>query len=237
MPLQYRFQLKPFKCELKCQICNYKRPGTNRCCKVKVCVGIPYCRYHMQQAVKLEIKDSEYGKGVFAKADPIQEDGGRRRTRNNNNNNRQPVFRSGVEIIEYGGERITKAELHTRYGKNTAPYAIEMGNRNQNYHDGACVRTIGTLINHNARNPNVEFSQAHNGSPITITATRDIYDGQQLYANYGDDYEFEDNVVSKTTIARRRGAVVAPSRSECMRTEERRRAAPVQNRRTRRRRL
>lgn len=231
MPLQYRFQPRPFKCDLKCQICNYKRPGSNRCCKVKVCVGIPYCRYHMQEAVKLEIKDSEYGKGVFAKADPIPVDG-RRRTRRNNN--RQPVFRSGEDIIEYGGERIARAELLTRYGKNTAPYAIEMGNRNQTYQDGACVRTIGTVINHNARNPNVEFSQTHNGSRITITATRNIYNGDQLYANYGDDYEFEDNVVSKTTIARRRGAVVQPTRSECMITEERMRAAATRRQRRRR---
>ena len=186
----------------------------------------------MQEAVKLEIKDSEYGKGVFAKANPIPVDGGRRRTRNNNH--RQPVFRSGEEIIEYGGERIAKAELLARYGKNTAPYAIEMGNRNQTYQDGACVRTIGTVINHNARNPNVEFSQTHNGSRITITALRDIYNGDQLYANYGDDYEFEDNVVSKTTIARRRGALVQPTRSECMITEERRRAAATRRRRRRR---
>lgn len=226
MPDQYTFQPKPFKCELKCQICNYEFPGPNpRCCKVKVCIGIPYCRYHMQKATKLEIKNSEYGKGVFAKADPVR-GRGRRRTRNAVNNavdNAEIVFRSGEDIIEYGGEEITKEELTERYGKNTAPYALERENDDETYQDGACHRSIGTVINHNGRRPNVEFSQENQGSPITITAIRDIKNGDQLYADYGDDYEFDDNVVSKTIRTRKRGTV-EPEKSECMRRRERRAA-------------
>lgn len=218
MPDQYTFQPKPFKCELKCQICNYEYPGPgNRCCKVKVCIGIPYCRYHMQKAVKLEIKNSEFGKGVFAKADPIR---GRGRTRNNN---RQLVFQSGAEIIEYGGEELTKEELNERYGKLTAPYALAMDEEEGLYQDGACLRSIGTVINHNGENPNVEFSQVNNGSPITITAIRDIYNGDQLYVDYGDDYDLNENVVSKTTRTRKRGTV-DPAKSDCMRRNERRAA-------------
>jgi hypothetical protein len=217
MPVQYTFQPKPFKCELKCQFCNYKNPISNRCCKVKVCVGLPYCRYHMQSAVKLEIKDSEYGKGVFAKADLILANG-RRRTPNNNR--RQLVFRSGTEIIEYGGEQISKAELDSRYGKFTAPYAIEMGNRKKTYQDGACIRTIGTVINHDTIRQNVEFSQDNKGKRIIITAIKDIYNGDQLYADYGDEYDFEENAVSKTIRTRKRGTI-EPSKSECMRRRER----------------
>lgn len=220
MPEQYTFQPKPFKCELKCQTCNYEL-GPDRCCKVKVCIGIPYCRYHMQKAVKLEIKDSEFGKGVFAKADPIPPRE-RRRTRNIGNNRRQLVFRSGVEIIEYGGEEISKEELTKRYGKNTAPYAVEMEDDDM-YQDGACFRTIGTVINHDGRRPNVEFSQDYNGSPITITAIKDIYNGDQLYADYGDDYEFDENIVSKTIRSRKKGTV-EPSKSECVKRRERRAA-------------
>jgi SET domain-containing protein len=214
MPDQYTFQPKPFKCELVCQICNYEFPGPNpRCCKVKVCIGIPYCRYHMQKAAKLEIKNSEHGKGVFAKADPPRGRRGTRRTRNNNN--RELVFANDEDIIEYGGEEISKEELIERYGKNTGPYAII---NNKMYQDGACHRSIGTVINHNGTRPNVEFSQENRRSPITIRAIRNIYNGDQLYADYGSDYEFDENVVSKTIRTRKKGTV-EPSKSECQRRE------------------
>ena len=215
MPEQYTFQPKTFKCELKCQTCNFSL-GPNRCCKVKVCIGIPYCRYHMQKAVKLEIKNSEYGKGIFAKADPLP----RRRRRNAPAvapaNDRRVVFSSGDEIIEYNGEEITKDELEDRYGKHTAPYALEIDDEERIYEDGACFRSIGTMINHNKRKKNVEFSQTDNGSPIIITATKNILNGDQLYGDYGDDYSFDDKVVSKTTRTRRK-ATVEPAQSECAR--------------------
>jgi hypothetical protein len=213
MPEQYTFQPKAFKCELKCQTCNFLvRPNT--CCKVKVCIGIPYCRYHMQKAVKLEIKNSEHGKGVFAKADPPPRRG---RNQTRNTGNRQLVFRSGEDIIEYNGEQITKDELEERYGKHTAPYALEMDDHNGIYEDGACFRSIGTVINHNRQRKNVDFSQTHNRSPITITATKNIFNGDQLYADYGDEYSFDENVVSKTTRTRKKGTV-EPAQSECART-------------------
>ena len=165
-----------------------------RRCRNKTVIGSGYCWQHLLSIKHLRIKPSTIpnaGEGLFAL------------------NKRIPIgtlmFQEGDKLVEYHGEIINHNELERRYGDKTAPYGIEI-NHNR-YEDGALLRGVGTLINHKPlRQSNCRFSISKNNrnpqlnNKINIVATKNIYNGDELFVYYGDDYRFHEPGVSYRTV-------------------------------------
>lgn len=98
----------------------------------------------------------------------------------------------GTRVLEYVGERITKAESQRRedrrlgarsQGKDGCVYVFELNARHDI--DGAVEWNTARLINHSCEG-NCE-TQAIRGR-IWIVALRDIAEGEELGYDYGFDY-------------------------------------------------
>lgn len=99
----------------------------------------------------------------------------------------------GTRIIEYVGEKITKAESNRRgwaqldRAKETGEAGVYLFVLNQRYDiDGNVPWNAARLINHSCE-PNCE-AQIIRGK-IWIMALRDIRQGEELFFNYGFDLE------------------------------------------------
>lgn len=139
------------------------------------------CPKHLREHYHVHMADSTIpgaGRGVFACG---AKEGG-------------VVFLQGDVVVPYAGEHIDYKELHRRYGNATAPYAILV--RPNLYEDGACVRGIGSMINHSADHPNVTFMRHRNR--IYFMAQRDILHGEELLVHYGSNYAFDDHARHRT---------------------------------------
>ena len=114
-----------------------------------------------------------HGKGLFAKAD----------------------IAKGARIIEYVGERITKREAEHRAEtslrsnredqSNGAVYIFELNKRHDI--DGNVSYNLARHINHSC-DPNSETEIIR--GKIWVIALRDIVKGEEIFYNYG--YDFED---------------------------------------------
>ncbi|RMD58040.1 SET domain-containing protein-lysine N-methyltransferase [Candidatus Woesearchaeota archaeon] len=133
--------------------------------------------HQSQQSPYIKVKRSRiHGTGVFAKKD----------------------IPKGTKIIEYVGEKITKAESSRRSdaqiesAKKTNDGAVYIFELNKRYDiDGNVPWNTAKYINHSC-NPNceVEIIRGH----IWIISTRDIKKGEELSYNYGFDLEdYEDH--------------------------------------------
>jgi hypothetical protein len=158
-----------------------------RKCKKEGChkwvdIGAPYCAEHLKSELSLEIKDSTVpngGLGVFATA----------------------KIKHKKVICDYGGETIDEDEMSQRYGPGDdfeGIYVMQIEYLNK-FHDAACLRSVGAIINH-GDNPNVKsFSHTYrtaNGKKaqkIQIKAKRDIQPGEELFLWYGDEYFSSDS--------------------------------------------
>ena len=99
---------------------------------------------------------------------------------------------SGTRIIEYVGERITKAEAirreqlrlqRQREGGDDCVYIFELNGRHDL--DGSTEGNVARLINHSCRpNCRTETIRGH----IWIIAQRDISEGDELTFDYGYGY-------------------------------------------------
>lgn len=96
-------------------------------------------------------------------------------------------------IMTYKGEYIDKQELERRYGDCLAVYTIKV---HENLYIDACdplksnsARFINTIIDDNdgALQFNVTFELQHNGQ-IGVRTLKDILQGQELFVDYGDEY-------------------------------------------------
>ena len=122
-------------------------------------------------------KSSIHSQGVFARIDIPQ----------------------GTEIIEYTGEKISKAESERRalarldHAKRTGEAAVYIFNLNKKQDlDGSCETNIARLLNHSC-DPNCTAYQSR--GRIWMTANREIKKGEELTFNYGFDLEnWEDHV-------------------------------------------
>jgi len=101
---------------------------------------------------------------------------------------REPIA-LGATIVEYTGEKITKAEAHTRElarlarARRGADASVYIFSLNQRYDlDGRTRRNPARLINHSCK-PNCE-AQTIRGH-IWILARRDIDEGEELTFDYG----------------------------------------------------
>lgn len=149
-------------------------------------IGTPLCWMHLLSQKKLRVKTSTIphaGKGLFVMA--------RRQGPND------IVFRSGDVVVDYSGESITERVLQNRYGEYTAPYGLREGNQIE---DGACLRGAGTIANHGTgRRANVRYSFSRAAGKFRLVATKNIRNGQEILANYGNGYKFNEHTTHTTT--------------------------------------
>ena len=168
-------------------------------------MGIEYCSAHMAQEMKLKIKTStipDAGLGVFAFL--TKENKEQNRVANeiyNSQRNVRPLPRNAINIVfrkndvigNFEGERIDGEELEKRYDTDeqnyTAPYAIKL--RGDSYIDPALKRgvlgMINTKLNDNDNNVRSKIVR-NNRNIIQVIATKDIFDGEELFMYYNDDY-------------------------------------------------
>jgi SET domain-containing protein len=51
---------------------------------------------------------------------------------------------------------------------------------------------VGSLINHDNRRSNVAFSVNQAAKTVSIKATRNVKNGEELLVNYGREYKMQD---------------------------------------------
>ena len=173
----FNHKLESVQCEAVKQNCQQ--------CKNHTVIGQTYCHVHRKSILKLQIKKSNIvngGKGLFAIGKDI-------------------VFKPGQRICLYNGELINVEELLRRYGDDTAPYGIQLHNKNGEavYEDGAIERGVGTLANHSKNkskiNARLSISKENRAQLIAI---KNIRFGQEILVDYGPDYKFDKDVCSST---------------------------------------
>lgn len=185
MPYQFRYYIGDnlqFVGNLHCEKCiGINKNGSQ--CRRQVCIGLPYCFSHLQSYKHLKIKAStlpDAGKGLFA-----------------SETNRRPnavVFETNAVICEYAGEIIRSNDIIKRYDYHNAPYAIRI-NKNR-YEDAALQRGAASLANHQEYGiGNAVFRpfKRNNEFFMRLIATKPIRNGDEIFADYGQDYEFYDN--------------------------------------------
>jgi SET domain len=162
-------------------------------CKRKCIIGFEYCPAHMKNELNLKTGNSNIqnaGKGLFviANKDDTEE----------MKHGEQPIFRKDDKICEYNGDRLTLEELNEQYGNYTAPYAVAL-TKNEVI-DAGGKRGVGSLINsgRNSYPNNCKFSVDTRGKKVNVKATRNIYDGNELFIPYGNAYHFNEPVEFET---------------------------------------
>lgn len=214
-------------CALTCIRCPARDPVTLVRCREQVCIGLPFCQLHSRQYFNVEIRDAagyvkkarqlepaNFGQGLFAVSldDHEQEE-------------REVLFKKGDLICWYISEQMERGLIHERYpGDMTAPYGF--GATKDLAYDAACVRGMGAIANNAHRRydrrgkklannakirvqnkqagitrdiNNGELRVGANPFPV-IVATRDIRDGEEILADYGDEYDFTGYDVTTGTI-------------------------------------
>lgn len=192
MPPRFRFSADDgsvaFQCPLQCARCEGRTRQDTQCTR-STCVGTGLCWQHLLSTRNLRIKDSAYGKGLFATLDRRTDDEACQRI----------VFRKGDRITDYGGEALLMTDLTLRYAGYTAPYGLSTTAGRAE--DGACARGIGTLVNHGvSRAANARFSiaSASNNHIARVVATKIIRHGREIVINYGDSYRLGEPTTHST---------------------------------------
>ena len=190
MPHQFKFKIDHtlhFHCQLISKECiAHKKDGHQ--CKRMVVIGLPYCWTHLLQIKHLRIKQSTIpalGKGLFAIDSKKKSD--------------EIVFKKGETITNYQGEILNTEELHQRYDKYTAPYAVQL--KTNTYIDAARVRGVGSLANHNNKLKNAEFITDYRSQPqqVKLRAIKDIKNNSEIFISYGKDYKFNEPTSHSTS--------------------------------------
>ncbi len=198
MPYRYVFEAtdgKYFACDLYCERCKGTTQGGSQC-KRNSCIGAGFCWMHLRSEKNLRIKTSriaDAGKGLFAENPHVGA--------------RTVVFKRNQTIIDYNGQVVTDATLTRRYGENwTATYAIKDNDSIDRYEDASCKRGIGSMLNSAPRNSDVNcqfLTRGRQRKRIVVVATKDIRNGDELLARYGDEYRFDEGTTSRTKYVKR----------------------------------
>ena len=180
-----------YVCMLHKSTCSALKKTGGQCGKTCV-IGLPMCWVHLRSQMFLRIAPSTIpnaGKGLFAYKPP--KEGARSSI----------VFYPHQTICTYTGEVISKKELIKRYGKSTAPYAVQLDEKGTKYVDGAKYRGVGSLSNQkNARDNNSELEPDSERRPknILLVASKKINHGDEIFTDYGEDYSFDDGSTFST---------------------------------------
>lgn len=196
MPLIFSFSgnRTEFECEINCSQCTGICANGN-VCKRRACIGIPLCWSHLLRDKHIRIRPSTIrggGKGLFATNQLVGENA--------------ILFQEEDIIIEYSGEVINTNVLDERYGDDTAPYAVQTGKRPAKFEDAACTRGVGAIANHGSGDiVNAKYSTrgSRNNRRSVLRATRPIFNNEEIFTNYGDEYNLQEQGVIFKTYRRR----------------------------------
>ena len=185
MPYKFRFFIHDhlhFSGTLSCHRCQAISKNGHQCKRMS-CIGEPKCWSHLLTDHHLQIKTSTIphaGRGLFA-MDKSKTVG-------------VPIFKKDQRIIYYLGEVIDTDTLETRYTTYTAPYGIMVAN--DKYIDSALERGAGSLVNSPAKgvrpNARLSLSSSSAGQGIAIMANKNIYNGDEIFASYGNKYRLDE---------------------------------------------
>lgn len=182
MPQYFHFAAPDvnFNAPLHCDRCTFIKSNGLRC-KKNVCIGLNVCSIHLPYQYKVKIATSlipNSGKGLFAfDVNAPSEDA--------------VVFQANDTICPYNGQMIDKTTLVNRYGQYTAPYGLQT--KKDTYEDAAIYRGVGSLINHKpGQSTNAKLAVNPRTGKGVIKATKKIRQGQEIYVNYGRDYQMNE---------------------------------------------
>jgi hypothetical protein len=153
-------------------------------CKRQTVIGSPYCYIHLLYKHHLRIKKSTIpnaGMGLFA-VDPMD-------------SAHKIIFKANDTIALYKGEIIDKDELINRYSNKTPAHVV--GISANRFEDGAKIRGIGAIANTKPNHNNATIS-VHNGY-AKIKATKNIYNGTEVFLSYGKSHKLNELGVSHST--------------------------------------
>jgi len=175
---------KIFQKKLHTGICQGISKNGQRCSR-KSCIGFEYCYTHLLSVKHLRIKESNIpnaGKGLFAL--------------NKNEPENAIIFKKNEKIVNYNGEMINNRERMNRYQGFNAPYAVELSNNN--IVDSATKRGVASTSNHTNRSrSNAKLSVDNRNKVVSIKATKNILNGEEILINYGNSYTFDNNFNTK----------------------------------------
>jgi flagellar hook protein FlgE len=181
-----------FQCRVQCERCCVNKPDGTQC-KRNTCIGSPYCYIHLLLIRHLRIKKSTLpisGNGLFA-MNPKAKDN-------------EIIFKKGDTIIDYDGELINDATKTARYGKYTAPYAVEC-KKDCNV-DCACERGVGSNANTNPNHNNATFSVNRARNTVKIVASKNIRNGDEIFLSYGKSFKLNEPTEHNTKYGRIKNA-------------------------------
>lgn len=160
-----------------------------RQCRRVSAFTIPVCWQHLKSDYHLVVGQTTLtdangvrlpGRGVFA-CDPEDEGG--------------LVFHVDDDIVPYIGENLTTAQLNALYpGTVVAPFAVPI---EDGWIDPALMRGVGALINdcriqnrnrNDCEGNNVVIAEGGAGNYPKVVATKAIFDGEELFFDYGEAY-------------------------------------------------
>lgn len=190
MPQRFRFEVNEnnewvikHEAILNAQRCLGHSKNGQRC-KRKCIIGFEYCPTHLESIKKLKIKNSTIpnaGKGLFVSD----------KTKGSN----EIVFKTNDKIAIYNGVIKTSEQLQEQYGDYTAPYGMKIAGTNNSI-DAGDKRGIASLVNHKPFSQSnsrfKEIRQNHRAVGVEIVAKKNIKNGSELFASYGDAYNFNE---------------------------------------------
>jgi hypothetical protein len=168
-------------------------------CNVPIVIGIarhksPFksmCPLHLVEQYHVQVRTSSIpnaGLGVFvddgtSQSFPLSIISSKTPSRR-----RKIIFKKGDQICDYGGEILSTNQLDEMYGHQgiTAPYAVSISPRRNL--DAATHRGVGAFINHDKTRENCFLESNAQRGICTIVASKTLYNGDELFLDYGDEY-------------------------------------------------
>lgn len=163
-----------FRCPIEIRSCSHHG------CNILSDIGFEFCRTHLETDMHLQIKPTSLPGGNFLGL--FASDG--------TNNTNTVVFKKGKKgakhgdfITAYNGEILTIDEMFDRYrGRIAGPYCAHLNE--DNVIDSACLRGVGSMINHKTVSGGANARIYIYRNEIRIAATKDIKNGDEIFINY-----------------------------------------------------
>lgn len=163
-------------------------------------LGLPYCWQHLGSLMHIKLArsqvpehDGPQKKGVFAFR---------------KGKDKAPVFRKGEKICDYTGEVLSPDQMRERYGQLAAPYVEKVTDRHgrKKFIDSAIKRNAVSHAADRTRTdpalkPNAKFVPVPQQEQLKVIALKDIYPGEEIFLNYGNQYwNTQQNVRHNTSV-------------------------------------
>lgn len=169
-----------FQCRLVCARCAYvlkdRARKVYRECNKRTCTTLPFCMSHLKRLGLVRKRSDDRGFGLFA----------------------TKFFPKGAIVCFYTSESISAEELERRYPRDSiSMYAFTTFDQGRPLGlDAACYRGAAGNVNEFSKfgkkrtaAANVSFEQEDHSTLIKLIATRDIQPGEEIFGDYGMEYD------------------------------------------------